>query len=772
MRVADLNGVWELTYGLQDLGAPKDPAGLKGSAWPRIPASVPGNVELDLMAAGVLPDIFVGNNVHETLKYERHEWWYRRDFEAPAAKVGERVMLVFEGLDCFGTVWLNGERIGETDNMLIAHRMDVTERLVSGANQLVVRIGSALLAGRGRPLDTISYAAGEVDTEALGIRKARHMFGWDIMPRIVSAGLWRDVCIESVPPIRFEQPYWATLSVDAAKNKAALLVYTRIVCDRSDLLNLSVRVTIKHGGKELLRRIEPVHSGLFRRVFHIEDAPLWWPRSYGEPALCEATLELLDEQGQALAEDTTTIGLRTVELRKTAITKPDAPGEMVFLVNAERIYIRGTNWVPLDALHSRDRLHLRRALEMLADLNCNMVRCWGGNVYEDHEFFDFCDRNGILVWQDFALACEIPPQDDQTAADIRREAEAVIQKLRNHPSLAVWVGGNECDAAYCWSGLGIDPNTDRMSREVLPEAVRRFDPKRPYLPNSPWLSPEAIRGEGDPPEGHLWGCREDFRRQCPVDAPAHFVGEVGAHGCPDRRSIERFLDPEHPWPWKDNDQWLTKATRPLPRFEAWNYRIELMAQIVERAFGFVPENLDDFILASQIYQAEAFKYFVEWGRQGKWRHTGVLWWNLRDGWPIFSDAVVDYYFRPKLAYTYIQRVQADVCGLCAERRDDSHEIMIVNDRRVVAKGRVTVTDADGGGVLHDGDFEVGINDKAVVGKIAASSKPSMWMIRWSTSDGFSGRNHYLVAERPWDFEAMRRWLKLLEIPAGVGPERL
>ncbi len=771
----DLNGSWELFYGPGGPDAPNSPTALAAAGWPQVPATVPGNVELDLVAAGVLSEPTVGNHVYDLLAYERHDWWYRRHFVAPAAGPDARVELVFDGIDCLGTVWLNGQQVGQTDNMLIPWRFEVTRALRPGDNELVVRLMSAVAAADGGGLDPVCFAfAG--NHASLTVRKAPHMYGWDIMPRVVTAGLWRDVALEVVPPVHWQQVYWAVRATDPTQRTAQLQLIWDLAVRPGATWPAQVRGRLTRGEACAWTATWPVLDSHGSVSFGVEAVDLWWPRGFAGPgpaALYDAELALLDEQGQVLATHRTQLGLRTVTLERTPTTSAEAPGEFVFRVNGERVFVHGTNWVPLDAFHSRDRAHLDAALDMAAELNCNMLRCWGGNVYEDHPFFARCDELGLMVWQDFAMACAIYPQDEAFGARIRREAEVMVTRLRQHASLVLWSGNNEIDDAYQWHA-GQDPNTDRLSRHILPEVVRRLDPFRAYLPSSPYYSPEYLqrRHQGaQMPEQHLWGPRGDFKAPYYTDSACHFVSEIGYHGCPDPRSLAQFLDPEFLWPWQGNDQWLTHAVRPQPGMTAYDYRIELMARQQTVLFGGIGANLADFALASQITQAEAKKFFVEWFRQGKWRRTGILWWNLRDGWPIISDAIVDYYNRRKLAYEYLRRVQADVCLGCGEAEAGRHAVWAANDTRGPAAGQLTVRDADDGSVLLTTAFALPANQTVRLGSLAVAAAPAMWLLEWTLDSGVEGRNHYLAGPRPFRLADYRRWLDLLAIPADVGPVR-
>lgn len=765
VKCISLNGKWTLTYGPQRANCPRRPEELAGAGWPSIPAVVPGNVELDLMAAGRLEDPSVGTRIYTLAEMESYDWWYQRTFAATAIRPGQRAEIVLEGCDCIAAVWLNGKLVGNADNMLIAHRFDVTELLnQAGENQLAVRIESAVLAARRYMVEPGQFTAA-VNYESLRIRKAPHMYGWDILPRLVSAGLWRDVKLTLTEPTVWRQIYFATVAVDAAKSSARVLVDWDFATDRLQLDGVRVRLILQLGKERMHQSEYPAFSTHGRAMIDLSGVQLWWPRGFGQAVLYDFTAELLDAGGTVLDLYAIKVGLRTIELVRTDLTTPDGKGEFVFRVNGERVFVKGTNWVPLDSLHSRDEQHLPGVFDMLVDLNCNMVRCWGGNVYEGHPFYDLCDRDGVMVWQDFAMGCAVYPQDEEFGRRIEAEAIAVVQKLRNHASLALWAGNNEGDEAFEWAQTRVDPNNDHLTRTVLPGVLRRVDPLRPFLPSSPYRAPAFCAQKRPPsevlPEQHLWGPRDDFKGATYHRTAAHFASEIGYHGCPEVKSLEQMMEPDFVWPWQDNPQWLAHAVRPRADMHQFDYRIALMAKQIGVLFGQVPEKLDDFVLASQISQAEAFKCFVEWFRQGKWRRTGILWWNLRDGWPVISDAVVDYYNRKKLAYHYIKKVQSDACLIVGEPVADRHTIFGVNDTRGTVAGRFSVRDADGGYIISDQPFEIGANVNVPLAEMPASSMCAMWIIEWALANGIKGHNHYLAGPRPFDLEQYRGWLAKL-----------
>jgi beta-mannosidase len=769
MHTITLNGAWRL-WGYPESTSPvRNPADLDAAQ--AIPATVPGNVELDLVRHGVLPEeLYAGDNIHLVRQYESHEWWYQREFVTPA--VDDRdVELVFHGVDCLATYWLNGEWLGESENMLIEHRFDVTGRLVAGGtNTLTVRLRSPLLAAMEKPYSPRQAQSWlQMNIESLWIRKAPHSYGWDIMPRALSAGLWRGVELVVHESVEIREITASILALDAPK--ALVGIYYELKTAPALLQDATLRVTGVCGESRFTyaRRIHSV-AGMLR--VPVEDVQLWWPLGYGEANLYTLTVELLCGE-TVVATHTSHAGLRVVELVRTDPVD-GRRGEFLFRLNGVPIMVKGANWVPADVFHSRDADRIAGHLALFIEAGCNMVRCWGGGVYEDHAFFDACDRRGLMVWQDFCMGCGLYPQAPEFLEAIRREAEAVVRKLRYHPSLVVWCGDNECDENAF--SVGLDPNANRLTREILPGVLAEADPFRVFIPSSPYIGPEAVAARDVHllAERHLWGPRDYYKSDYYLSSQAAFVSEIGYHGCPNVSSLRRFLDADHLWPWQDNPQWIVHATEPTGADGQYAYRIRLMAAQIGTLFGAIPETLEEFALASQLVQAEAKKFFVEMTRLKKWDRTGVIWWNMIDGWPQFSDAVVDYYYGQKLAFHYLRRVQQPVCLMIDEPEEGQLRVVAGNDSRRDAAGIYRVWDAESEETLLAGTYAVAANENVDLGKIpVAEGACRLLLISW-TMDGAVAGNHYLQGTPPFDLARVRAWLPALAAldgrfnPAAVG----
>jgi len=769
----DLNGQWTLHFWQQPETPVTTPELMRSISYQTITAHVPGNVELDLLAAGLIRNPMISANVWDMRPYEGYQWCYERRFSTPEYRQDQKVFLWFGGIDCLATIWLNGKEVGKTDNMLIEHAFDVTGLLVKdGENKLQVILRSAVIEAQNYLISPLVNTGGSIHVESNHIRKAPHMYGWDILPRLVSAGLWRNVELRMTDPIRFVNVHWMTSRTDVERQNAQIIVNYQLKIPFEQLSKCQAIITLKRNGREVYRNTSRVITFAARNSFTLNNAELWWPRGYGDPALYDAEISIVDENGNIVASDMRKIGLRTVSLDFTELTTPENPGEFCFIVNGVKIFAKGTNWVPLDALHSRDILHVSKVIDMAVDLNCNMIRCWGGNVYEDHAFFDLCDQNGILVWQDFAMGCSLPPQTDEFAEKIKKEVESVVLKLRNHPSIALWAGNNENDESILWQlgAFNINPNKERISRKVIPEILFELDPTRPYLPSSPYYTQsyyDAGRQAQFLPERHLWGPRGYYKAPFYTDVNAHFVSEIGYHGCPNRESLEKMFDRDFVYPWKKgtfewNEQWQIKATRFHQYSNSNDRRNDLMLNQIKELFGEVPTDLDAFIFASQAVQAEAKKFFVEFWRSAKFRRTGILWWNLRDGWPIISDAITDYYFSKKLAYYYIRRVQYDACVMITDAVDGKHPVIAVNDTRTEKQGSVIVQDLNTKEVIFSNKFIIPVNGKTIIGHIVQNDKQTMWLIEYTIgNEKFT--NHYLAGKPPFKLQDYKAWYRDLGV---------
>lgn len=710
---------------------------------PCLDAQVPGNFELDLMRAGKLEDLYYSANTLLAQKLETTHVWY---FTTVSVTVPSQY-LRFEGIDTFADIYVDGQLLMSTANMFLPY--DVRPDWAPGEHEVVVHILPAMLEARKFTLPAACNAQ-KYSYPTLYLRKAAHMFGWDIMPRIVSAGLWKDVTLCDSKADRITEVYFATHEVDLESKTAQMRFYIHADLSGNFATDYSVRIEGCCGSSSF-RLEEQLWHTCHAFNFFLSDCKFWWPKNAGEANLYDTSVTLL-KGGKAVDVHTLKLGIRTVELDRTESTTEAGDGEFCFRVNGKKIFVLGTNWVPLDAFPSQDPKRLPQALALLDEIGCNMVRCWGGNVYESEEFFDFCDTHGILVWQDFAMGCAVYPQDQLLARQLEEEVIYQIKRLRNHASLALWAGDNENDlACFDWNGFKRDPTHNFLTRQLLPRLVAMHDYARPFLPSSPYMSEAVYRGNGILPENHLWGPRDYFKGDFYKNTFCHFASETGYHGFPSPVSLDKFLaDPDTVFrpDGSPTDEYLIHAAAMETDMDSpYAYRIRLAYNQVVTLFGKAAADFHDFLKQSQISQAEAKKYFIEKFRIGKWKRTGIIWWNLLDGWPQVSDAIVDYYGCKKLAYHYIKRTQNPVCLMFDEPVSNSLTLFGVNDtpRGCRLSYRVKRFRKDGGfDVMLTGQAELKEDSSGPLAAMAIDEgEKYFYLIQWEL-EGKTYRNHYFT----------------------------
>lgn len=752
MRI-DLNGQWKL-YFAPECECLVETPDLLPASMREISATVPGNVETDLVAAGLEEDPFYDENLYNFRKYEFYNWWFVREFDAPASLIGKSVELDFEGINTVADVFVNNIKVGHAEDMMIPHVFRVEKALkFAGKNVVAVHIFSPINHARRLPIP-MGTMGGERFDEFSVLRMPPSAFGWDIMPRLLSAGLWRGVSLNEVEEHRITESYYATYSANekAAKIKA----FVRFETSDPYLEGLTYKVKGVCGDSVFEKEV-PVIFTSYCLDIEVENPKLWWPRSYGAQNLYTVTMQILKD-GKILCEKTERIGIRRIEIEHKM--ELGEKGQFKVFCNGKFILCKGSNWVPASALHAQDASRYDKMLALFKEMGCNIVRCWGGNVVEDHHFFDLCDELGLLVWQDFTMACATYPQERWFFDLIEKEAATIVKRYRNHPSILLWAGDNEVDERIC--GLGYaDAANERndVTRDILPRVIRNHDPYRKFLPSSPFIP------EGFPrylvPEQHNWGARAYFKDDFYKHSNAHFISECGYHGCPNVESLKKYIPENKLWPYH-NSAWDTHNTDYLKNAHRSYNRNQLMADQVQILTGAVPNDLETFSRLSQISQAEAKKFFVERTRILKGKRTGIIWWNMIDGWPQISDAIVDYYFSKKLAFTWLKRVHEPVCLMMDELRDWGHDVVLGNDSLESHTVRWEITDGEAGEVLLSGETYSPANENVTVGNIRElAGTQRLYLLRW-TYDGKSCFNHYISGFPPYAPEKLLSWAERIK----------
>ncbi len=660
--VQSLSGVWKL----QDFG---EGEGIQSgvnlpdyddSAW--IPVSVPGDVHSALIAAGKIEHPFENRNIEACEWVEKREWWYRLEFDAAALAEGERADLVFEGLDTFATVFLNGQEIGRTANALIPHRLNATAPLTEGKNVLAVRLGPTVpIIER---LDSSRYWSAFY-TPRVMVRKAAMNFGWDWGPRLVTVGVWRPVALEVSKGARIDGHWCRTYAI--TPDHAVLTVGAEVErIGPAKPEGLRLRATLSHDGRDYTTAAEFAGVTAEARIL-VTDPKLWWPSGLGEQPLHDLRIEVLDQDDNVLDTVEDRVGIRTVELLQEP--DPDGSGKsFILVVNGVRVFAKGADWIPADNMIGAVPAERYHALVRLAaEGNMNILRVWGGGVYEDDAFYAACDEMGILIWQDFMFSCAAYPDGDEGfCQEVAREAAAVVKRLRNRPCIALWCGNNEND----WIDDMQDGSTRtrpffgrRLYHEIIPAALGAHDPTRPYWPSSPyggsdhnseragdrhnwqvWGGQRLPHRFGVPYEGETTPSNVSFRRY--AEDMCRFCSEYGIHASPPLRTLlNRTGELDY-----DSEDFLYRIKDP---------DTERKRRMMEAHIG-QPTTLEQYEVFSMLVQAEGLRFAIEHYRRRKFDCAGSIIWQHNDCWPCISWAIVDYDLNPKAGWYYARRAYAPI----------------------------------------------------------------------------------------------------------------
>ena len=659
-------------------------------------ASVPGDVHTALVEIGRLAPPFYNMNVETCQWVEGQEWWYRMTFEAPSGKddTEARYLLTFDGLDTLATVYLNGVEIGRHRNMFIAATSDVTEHLrVGERNTLAVRFEPVVASVREREIE----GQWGRNPERAWVRKAQYNFGWDWAPRLVSVGIWQGVTLRRYVGARLGGVFFKTTAITPQAAKATVVVEAEWWADVPDL---KAQVSLSRGEQRLTDRVSLI-NGRAEVVFTIPVPALWWTHDLGEPALYELEVAL---QAGAKTLDThcDQVGIRTIEVDQSP--DPDEPGTkfFTFVLNGVKLFAKGANWIPADSFVAQvDEARYSDLLELAVEANMNMLRVWGGGIYEKDVFYRLCDELGILIWQDFMFACARYPDDAHFMAEVEREAEAVVRRLRNHPCLALWCGNNEndwIDDMHNWQQPGRDFPGKRIYHELLPPIVERLDGTRLYWPSSPyggndhnderqgdrhnwqvWHGAVYPRRFGQEPKRDLSPTGISYRHY--AEDPARFISEFGMHAAPVLETLRRSV-PATALHLDSPELLYRNKDEPKDK-----------GDLLMLAHSGLPSSLQEYLDFSMICQAEGLKFGIEHYRRRKFHCSGTLFWQWNDCWPGLSWSVLDYYLFPKASYFYAKRAYAPVLASFKEEVNGV-SLWITNDTLEDFSDTVTVFHGD------------------------------------------------------------------------------
>ena len=631
MKKIDLGGRWKFR---------------KAGTYDWMDAKVPGCVHTDLIRNHIIPDPFSGDNEKKVQWISDIGWEYEKTFTiSDTIFKSPYIDLVCEGLDTYANVFLNDSLIIVSDNMFREWSANIQPLLRIGINHLRIQFPSITIENKSRYERLKHKLPGD---EKVVCRKAAYQFGWDWGPTLITSGIWRPIYIRcwshmNILGVQYIQKHLT----DSVASLTAVFTYLSSLTD-SAFIRISVKDNI------LAAKMVPVQRGLnvSRIDFSIMNPKRWWPNGLGDPYLYPIHYEVYFI-GKLTAEKTDNLGLRTIELSEE---KDTAGSSFSFKVNGIPVFMKGANYIPQDDFPSRVTDSSYRALiASVKAANMNMLRVWGGGIYEKDIFYDLCDENGILVWQDFMFACALYPDNRDFIRNIQIEAVQNVIRLRNHPCIALWCGNNEIDEG--WKNWGWQKQygyTAKDSAEVwknylgifkftLPTVISKYDSLRPYIPSSPlfgWGHPESTK-EGDMHYWGVWWGKEPFSSY--QKKIGRFMTEYGFQGFPSMETIRKFTIP--------SDRQLGSVVMKAHQKHPVGY--ETINEYLLRDYK-QPKNFESYVYVSQLLQAEGIRTAIDAHRRAKPYCMGTLYWQLNDCWPVVSWSSRDYFGNEKALHYFVK----------------------------------------------------------------------------------------------------------------------
>ena len=645
-------------------------------------ARVPGTVHQDLLDHGRLPDPFYGMNEQKVQWVEKEDWLYRTVFTVTADQLkSDAVWLTFEGLDTYADVYLNGSLLLKADNMFVGHKLAVKDVLREGENRLMIRFRSPVEETAPQwDTDGFNYPADNDHSEkrmSVYTRKAPYSYGWDWGIRLATSGIWRPVkltfCNGAAIDDFFVRQQEVTEQVAKVDNQLEINNVTTTPKEAQ------VKVVYAYGEQaDTLTRtvvLQPGKNSLSMPAW-IEKPHLWMPNGWGDPALYTFTATV-SVDGKEVASREEAIGLRSIRV----VMEDDKDGKsFYFEVNGKPMFAKGSNYIPGDALlPNMTGERYARLFEDIRAANMNMVRVWGGGIYEDDRFYEEADRNGILVWQDFIFACTTYPHDPTFLKRVSEEAVYNMRRLRNHASLAMWCGNNEIYEGMRYWGWKdkyspvvwkeMTEGYDVLFRQLLPELVEANDPGRFYMHGSPyeanWGRPESWKIA----DSHNWGTWYGQKPFESLDTEIpRFMSEYGFQAFPEMKTIRMFASPE-------DYELESPVMNAHQKASIGNFLIKKTMALYYN----VPEKFEDLIYAGLILQGKGMRHGIEAHRRHRPYCMGSLPWQLNDSWPVVSWSSIDYYGNWKAMHYQIRRAFAPVL-VDAIKEGNNLSYYIMSDR--------------------------------------------------------------------------------------------
>ena len=630
-----------------------------------LPATVPGTVHQDLIDNNKLINPFFGMNEEKVQWVEKEDWQYKTTFVLTKEQLSRQAALLnFEGLDTYADIYLNGSLLERTDNMFVGYEIPVKDVLREGENRLQVYFHSPIKMGLPQlETDGFQYPADNDHSKtrvSIYSRKAPYSYGWDWGIRLATSGIWRPVTLELYDAARIEDYFVCQVSVTKELAKVNNILEVMSVPQASQQAEVVLSYSYKDGAKVTEQKSVTLQPGLNKVNMPVEIANphLWMPNGWGEAALYDFEMTVKVD-GKAVASEKKRVGLRTIKV----VMEDDKDGKsFYFMVNGEPVFAKGSNLIPDDAL--LPNITTERYYQLVKDAkdaNHNMIRVWGGGIYEDDRLYDAADEMGILIWQDFIFACTTYPSDPAFLRRVAQEAEYNIKRLRSHASLAMWCGNNEIYEGmryWGWSKKYENPaiwnemkeGYDKLFHQLLPAILKEYDADRFYMHGSPYEANWGRPHSWKIADSHNWGTWygrkpfESFDTELP-----RFMSEFGFQAFPEMKTIATFAEPKDYALESDVMNAHQKAS-------IGNFLIKkTMALYYE-----VPEDFEELVYKGLVLQGFGIRHGIEAHRRNRPYCMGSLYWQLNDSWPVVSWSSIDYYGNWKAMHYQSKRAFAPI----------------------------------------------------------------------------------------------------------------
>ena len=690
------------------------------------PATVPGVVHTDLLQNKIIEDPFFRLNERGLQWIDKEDWVYETCFTLAADMMRkENMELVFEGLDTYADVYLNDECILKANNMFRRWSIPVRQYIREENNILKVYFHSPVKIDVPK-WDALpyQYPASNDQSENGGLfnkkisifaRKAGYHYGWDWGPRLVTSGIWRPVYIRAWSDLRINDVFIEQKEVGAGR--AVIAGHVELDADK-DMDGVLVTITDEATGRVLGEWQADLKRGTNRVTvdFVLHKPKLWWSNGLGEPFLYRFRTDII-AGGELLDSKTERVGIRSLKV----VHQPDKDGHTFYIeLNGRPVFAKGANYIPLDNFLPRvTPENYKRTILDAAGVNMNMLRVWGGGIYENDVFYDLCDEHGIMIWQDFMFACSMYPAEGALLDNIHQEAVDNVKRLRNHACIALWCGNNECQDA--WLGWGWKREIERQNKEyadkiwaqyrqqyhvTLPGVVREYAPGTFYWPSSPFAFEGEMSGTTDG-DRHYWSV---WHGKAPISdydsEKSRFFSEYGFQSFPEFESVKRYA----PYP----EDWDIRSEVMMSHQRGGDHANGLIETYLLNEYK-KPRDFRAFLYMNHVLQGDAIKTAIESHRRQMPYNMGTLFWQHNDCWPVASWASRDYYGRWKAQHYYVRKAYDDILISPVVEGDDL-KVYAVSDRLENTSGRLQLQVCQfDGTVVHHWGKSVGIsgNDSRV-----------------------------------------------------------